>query len=161
MGANLRKLTISALGAGLAFVLMAAPAEANRGGGPPTTTTTTKPDYVPPSPSVDENPVTPDAPSVEPTIVPVDLPAVGDPNAGIAGGGDQLAPAPTTEDVLAGSDDRPSVAPPSGDDGVFGGILSRTGAETLPLARAGVAVLALGIGLIFLARRRRTDAASA
>jgi hypothetical protein len=161
MGANLRKLTVAALGASLAFVLVAAPAEANRGGGPPsTTTTTTRPDYVPPSPVVDENPVTPDTPSVEPTVVPVDLPAVGDPNAGIAGGGDQLAPAPT-DDVLAGSDDRPSVAPPSGNDGVFGGILSRTGAETLPLARAGFGVLALGIGLVFLARRRRTDAASA
>ena len=162
MGANLRKLTISAVLAGLAAVLVAPPAEANRGG--PTTTTTTT-GYVP-APQYggvidlpDQNPYA-GAPTVEPTVVPVELPAQTDPGLGLAGGGEPLAPAPVTNSVLAGTDTRPEVEAPK-NDAFFGGVLSRTGAETLPLARAGIAAIALGIGLVALARRRRIDGASA
>ncbi|SRR5581483_4722602 len=35
------------------------------------------------------------------------------------------------------------------------GTLSRTGAETMPLVRDGLAALALGLGLVALSRRRR------
>jgi hypothetical protein len=38
-----------------------------------------------------------------------------------------------------------------------GGTLSRTGAETMPLVRDGLAALALGLGLVALARRRRGE----
>lgn len=166
MGTKLRKTTLAVLLAGLAAVLLAPPAEANRG---TPTTTTTQPGYVPP-PQYGQNPhpVIPDEPDpyanpvVAPTtVVPVDLPAVTDPGAGLAGGGDRLGPAPIDgAAVLDQSDTRPE-PPASGGGGFVGGILSRTGAETLPLARAGLAALALGIGLIVLARRRRVDAASA
>ncbi|MEW6471651.1 MAG: hypothetical protein AB1679_05230 [Actinomycetota bacterium] len=164
MGAKLRNLSLSLLIGGLAAVIVAPPAHANRGN--PTTTTTTQPGYVPPpqygqDPQVlpEEDPYAP-APVVEPTVVPVDLPVVTDPGAGLAGGGDPLAPAPSAESpqVLDRSETRPEPAPA---DGFMGGILSRTGAETLPLARAGLAAVALGLGLVVLARRRRVDAASA
>jgi hypothetical protein len=162
MGTKLRKMTLGVLLAGSAAVLMAPPAEANRGNG---TTTTTEPSYVPPY-GQNPHPELPDEPDpyanpvVAPTVVPVDLPAVTDPNAGLAGDGDRLGPAPSdTPTVQDGSDTRPDA--PAKDGGFMGGILSRTGAETLPLARAGVGVLALGIGLVVLARRRRVDAASA
>ena len=164
MGTKLRKMTLAVLLAGSVAVLVASPAEANRGNG---TTTTTEPAYVPPygqnphpelpdEPDTYANPV--DSPVVAPTVVPVDLPAVTDPNAGLAGGGDRLGPAPSDSPAVeGGSDTRPE---PAKDDGVIG-ILSRTGSETLPLARAGVAILTLGLGLVVLARRRRADAASA
>ena len=163
---KLRKMTLPVLMAGLAAVVVAPPAEANRG--KPPTTTTTEPGYVPP-PQYGQNPhpEIPDEPDpyadpvVTPTVVPVDLPGVNDPGAGLAGGGDPLGPAPATDDVLGGSDTGPTVQAPSTDEGFFGGILSRTGGETLPLARAGLAALALGIGLVVLARRRRVDTASA
>jgi len=163
MGTKLRKMTLAVLLAGSTAVLVAPPAEANRGNG---TTTTTEPSYVPPygqnahpelpdEPNPYANPA--DNPVVAPTVVSVDLPAVTDPNAGLAGEGDRLGPAPSdTPTVEGGSTTHPEPA----NNGGFGGILSRTGAETLPLARAGVAVLALGIGLVVLARRRRVDAAS-
>lgn len=155
MGANLRKLTISALAAGLAAVLMTAPAaQANRGTG----TTTTTVGYVPPP--VDVPQPTTQTP-VEPTVVPVDLPTVSDPGTGVAGGGEQLAPAPSSDNVLAGSEERPVVQQAADSEGIFGGVLSRTGAETLPLARAGLGAIALGIGLVMLARRRRAEATSA
>ena len=41
------------------------------------------------------------------------------------------------------------------------GIISRTGAETMPLVRGGLAALALGAGLVVLARRRREQLAPA
>jgi hypothetical protein len=160
MGTKLRKMTVGALLVGSAAMLVAPPAEANRGNG---TTTTTEPGYVPsygqnPHPEV---PVEPevyapvDNPVVAPTVVPVDLPAENDPNAGLAGGGDRLGPPPSDgATVQDKSETRPE------DKGVIGGILSRTGAETLPLARAGLALLTLGVGLVVLARRRRTGAAS-
>lgn len=166
MGTNLRKMTVAVLLAGSAAVLMAPPAGANRANG---TTTTTEPSYVPPygqnphpelpdEPNPYANPV--DNPVAAPTIVPVDLPAATGPNAGEAGGGDRLGPAPSdAPTVHDGSETRPEA--PADDGGFIGGILSRTGAETLPLARAGLAVLALGIGLVVVARRRRVEAASA
>ncbi len=167
MGTKLRKMTLSALLAGLAAVTLAPPAEANRGNG---TTTTTEPAYVPP-PQYGENPnpELPDEPDpyanpvenpvVVPTVVPVELPAVTDPGAGLAGGGTPLdAVGPRTE---PGVHEDVRAEAPAEKDGIFGGILSRTGAETLPLARAGLAALALGLGLIVLARRRRSDVASA
>ena len=41
------------------------------------------------------------------------------------------------------------------------GILSRTGAETMPLLRDGLAALALGAGLMAVARRRRSAVVTA
>jgi hypothetical protein len=164
MGTKLRKMTLAVLLAGSAAVV-ASPAEANRGTG---TTTTTEPSYVPPigrtSPGlpVESNPSADpvDSGVAAPIVVPVDLPGP-DPDADPAGGGDRLGPAPSdAPTVREDSKSRPE-APPADDDGFMGGILSRTGAETLPLARAGVATLALGLGLVVLARRRRVDAASA
>jgi len=162
MGTKLRKLTVAALLAGLAAIVAAAPAEANRGNG---TTTTTEPAYVPsygqnPHPEIPAEPDPYGNPVVAPNVVPTDLPAVTDPNAGLAGGGDRLGPAPSDGSTVLDESKTRSAAPPK-DGGFVGGILSRTGAETLPLARAGLAVLALGIGLLVLARRRRAAAASA
>ena len=167
MGNKLRKVTLSVLLAGSAAVLLAPPADASREPHP-TTTTTIEPGYVPP-PQYGQNPhpelpAEPDPyagnPVVAPTVVPVNLPAVGtDPGAGLAGGGKPLDEAPTA--VLGTSDTRPAVKAPTKNSGAIGGILSRTGAETMPLVRAGLAALALGAGLIVLARRRRTGAASA
>jgi hypothetical protein len=159
MGAKLRKLTISVLVAGSAALLLAPPAEADRG--TPTTTTTTG--YVPP-PTFGEAPQgipsEPD-PATAPAVVPVELPAVIDPGAGLAGGGDPLGPAPTADPiVLDQTQSRPEAAP-SDEGGFIGGILSRTGAETLPLARAGLAAVTLGVGLVMLGRRRRVGEASA
>lgn len=168
MGNKLHKVMVFAVFVGLAAMVSAPSAEANRG--IPTTTTTTEPDYVPP-PQYGQNPhpelpEEPDpyagAPNVQPTVVPVDLPAVPDPGAGLAGEGDRLGPvqgdAPTND--LERLENRPEAGPANG-GGFIGGILSRTGAETLPLARAGLAALTLGVGLVLLARRRRGDAASA
>jgi hypothetical protein len=133
---------------------------------PHPTTTTTEPSYVPkygqnPHP---ELPAEPDpyagSPGGAPTVVPVDLPAVGnDPGAGLAGGGQPLDAAPSTDtNVLGRTDTRPEVKAPDKEGGALGGVLSRTGANTMPLVRAGLAALALGAGLVVLARRRRTDA---
>jgi hypothetical protein len=166
MGSKFRKATVSLLLAGSAAVLLAPPAEANRGNPTPPTT---EPGYVPPPqyggnphPDLPDEPDPYATPVVAPTVVPVDLPADvnPDPGAGLAGGGEQLAPMPSTDsDVQGRSETRPEVtAPPTG-GGIFGGVLSRTGAETLPLARAGLAALTLGLGLVILARRRRTAAA--
>jgi hypothetical protein len=162
MSHKLRKMTLPVLLAGLAAVVVAPPAEANRGNSP--TTTTTQPGYVPP-PQYGENVVLPAEPDpyanpvIAPTVVPVDLPAVTDPGAGDAGDGDRLAPAPSDGATVL---DRTETRPEPANDGVFmGGILSRTGAETLPMARAGLAALALGAGLLILARRRRVGATSA
>ena len=159
MGTKLRKMTLAVLLAGSAAVFVASPAEANRGTG---TTTTTEPSYVPPYGQNPEMPDEPDpyanpidTPDVTPTVVPVDLPAITDPSAGLAGGGEPLGPVSPKDDVLGGSETGPSE-----DGGFFGGVLSRTGAETLPLARAGLGAVALGLGLIILARRRRADAAA-
>ena len=160
MGIKLRKVAYSVLLAGAATVVSAPPAEANRGSGT-STTTTTEPSYVPPYGQPTHLPEEPDPyanPVVAPPVVPVDLPAVTDPNAGLSGEGDRLGPAPTDAPTVVGdSETRPEPA----NNGGIGGILSRTGAETLPLARAGVAVLALGIGLVVLSRRRRVDVVSA
>jgi hypothetical protein len=167
MGDKLRKLTIALLLAGSAAVLVAAPAEAMREP-KPTTTTTTEPSYVPP-PKYGQNPhpVLPEEqnPYAPGPVVPVVLPqqpvdtgapAVnpGDQNAG-DNSGRGVAPG---ENVLGENQNRSS-APSNG--GGIGGLLSRTGANTLPLVRAGLAAMALGAGLLILARRRRSGAASA
>ena len=166
MSHKFRKLTLSALAAGLAVVLVAPAAEANRG---IPTTTTTEPGYVPP-PQYGQNPHPglPDEPDpyanpeVAPTVVPVDLPnTVTDPGAGSSGDTQPLAPAPTESTVVGETNTAPSTEAPANKEGVFGGILSRTGADTLPLARAGLAALTLGLGLVILARRRRVDIGSA
>lgn len=165
MGAKLRKVTLSVLVAGLAVAVWAPSAEARRN--VPTTTTTTEPSYVPP-PQYGQNPhpelpEEPDPyagdPTVLPTVVTVDLPAVADPGAGLAGDGTPLGPVSDDDKVLEQSGGRPATEPAAG-GGFFPGILSRTGAETLPLARAGLAAVALGLGLVLLARRRRVGAAS-
>ena len=158
MSHKIRKLTFPVLLTGLAAVLMAPPAEANRGN-TTTTTTTTRPGYVPPPQYGQTQPNIPDEPNpyanpLAPTVLSVELPAVTDPGAGDAGDGNPLGPAPNN-----GVQDRSETRPD--DEGFMGGILSRTGAESLPLARAGLAALALGIGLVVMARRRRVDAASA
>lgn len=158
MGTKLRKKTLAVLLAASAAVLVAPPAEANRGTG---TTTTTEPAYVPPygqdpQPLVDEPDPYAD-PIENPVIVPVDFPAVTDPEAGLAGAGDRLEPAPNDTPTVEGAVE----TGPTDNRGVIGGLLSRTGAETLPLARAGVAALALGLGFVVLARRRKVDGASA
>jgi hypothetical protein len=138
-------------------VLVAAPAEANRGTPP-----TTQPDYVPP-PSYGEAPevepeTDPYAAPVEPTVVPVDLPGTPDPGLDGAGDGQNLSPAPvdsSAPQVQSGTDARPPAQPATG------GVFANTGAETLPLVRAGLAAVALGAGLVLLARRRRVDGAPA
>jgi hypothetical protein len=157
---KLHKLVASTFLVGVAALLLAPSAEANRGN--TTTTTTTQPGYVPP-PQYGQNPhpeVTIENPyDGNPTVVPVNLPAVvTDPGAGLAGGSDPLGDVPTVAPATERSD-IPKVKDPS--QGGFGGILSRTGAETMPLARAGLAGLALGLGLVVLARRRRPDTVSA
>ena len=107
------------------------------------------------------------APGVTPTIVPVDLggvvtdpqvatgPGPGDPS----GSGEISSPAAggavAGSDVLAESQTRPEV------QAARAGVFARTGAETKPLVRAGLAALALGVGLVVLGRRRRADAPSA
>jgi hypothetical protein len=161
---KLHKLVASTLLAGVAAFVLAPSAEARRE--PPPTTTTTEPAYVPPpqygqNPHPDSSPETdPYAPVVTPTIVPVDLgamPVVSNPGAGQAGNGDRLAPAPSdtpvdAPSVLAGEVTSPKVK------GAGGGVFARTGANTMPLVRAGLAALTLGAGLIMLGRRRRADA---
>ena len=161
MGDKLRKLTLALLVAGTAAVAVAAPAGASREP-KPTTTTTTAPSYVPP-PKYGQNPhpVIPDEPNPyagTPQVVPVVLPQVttnpGDQNAG-DNSARGVAPG---DNVLGETQDRP--AAPAG-EGFIGGVLSRTGANTLPLVRAGLAALALGAGLLILARRRRAGSQSA
>jgi hypothetical protein len=156
---RLHKFVASALLAGVAALLLAPSAEARRE--PPPTTTTTEPSYVPtygqnphPNPGPELDPYAPGAP---PAVVPVDLggtPGVNDPGAGPSGDGGRLSPAPTdTPSVLAVEATRPAPSK-------AGGILSRTGAETMPLVRAGLAALALGLGLVIMARRRRSEGIS-
>ena len=171
MGDKLRKLTLAVLLAGSAAVLVAAPAGAMRE--PKPTTTSTEPSYVPP-PKYGQNPH-PDLPAepdpyagATPPVVPVVLPQlITDPGAPAPNPGDQNAGDNSGRGVAPGdkvqgeSQTRPAAPAPSNGGSGIGGVLSRTGANTLPLVRAGLAALALGIGLVVLARRRRTGAASA
>jgi hypothetical protein len=164
MSERLRKLTVAVLFAGSATMLIATPAWASRE--PKPTTTTTAPNYVPP-PKYGQNPhpVLPDEPNPyapAPQVVPVVLPQVttgtpanpGDQNAG-DNSGRGVAPG---DNVLGVTDTKP--AAPSNAGGFIGGVLSRTGANTLPLVRAGLAALTLGVGLLILARRRRAGASA-
>jgi hypothetical protein len=163
MGDKLRKLTIAVLLAGSAAVLVAAPAEASREP-KPTTTTTTEPSYVPPPKygqnphpvlPEEQNPYAPAPTSVVPVVLP-QLPVGGgsvpSPGAGDAGDNSGRGNAPGVK-VLGVNQNR--AAGPT-----IGGVLTRTGANTMPLVRAGLAGLALGSGLLILARRRRTATSS-
>lgn len=160
---KLHRLFVSALLAGSVAVLLAPAAEANRGnggggdgGG-----------YVPaPNPGTPPQNIPVNLPQV-PNVTEVgDTGAIADPGSGSPDQGgvsvdDPAAQSGVDSDVLGNQDTRPDPEPAAEETGVFGGILSRTGAETLPLARAGLAALTLGTGLVLLARRRRVDAASA
>lgn len=158
---RLHKLIASALLAGVAAVMLAPAAEARRE--PPPTTTTTEPSYVPkygqnPHPELGPE-INPYAPGAPPAVVPVDLGGKpgDDTGAGPSGDGSRLGPAPTHAPSVLGVDvKRPTIAAPA----KAGGFLSRTGAETMPLVRAGLAALVLGLGLVMMARRRRTEAVS-
>ena len=168
MGDKLRKLTIAVLLAGSAAVLVAAPAEASREP-KPTTTTTTEPSYVPP-PKYGQNPhpVIPEEQDpyagATPPVVPVVLPQLpADPSAPAPNPGDQNAGnnsgrGTAPGDKVLGENQNRSAAPSNG--GGIGGLLSRTGANTLPLIRAGLAAFTLGGGLLILARRRRSGASA-
>lgn len=160
MGIKLRKIVLSTLLAGLAAVVLAPSAEARRPEPPPT-----EPSYVPPptygeDPELDPDPSPFENNPVNTTVLPVTL--VADPGAGDQGSGEKASPVP---------DPTPTIAPvviggelatnPEAVDPTRGGILSRTGAETMPLARAGLAALSLGGGFVVLGRRRRRDTASA
>jgi len=172
MGDKLRKLTIAVLLAGSAAVLLAAPAEASRE--PTPTSSTTEPSYVPP-PKYGQNPHPVLPPEPDPyagatppviPVVPVVLPQVtSDPGSPASSPGDQnagnnsgrgVAPG---DKILGETDTRPA-APANGGGGFIGGVLSRTGANTLPLIRAGLAALTVGGGLLLLARRRRSGASA-
>jgi hypothetical protein len=171
MGTKLRKLTLPVLLAGLAAVLMAPAADASRTNEPPTATT--EPLYAPPPrygqnpfPEIESEPDPYEARDVTPMVVPVDLGGsvtdprgANDPGADPAGSGQELSPAPAdtgpAPKVPSESETRPVVRPAKG------GVFANTGAETLPLARAGLAALTLGAGLVVLGRRRRQAEASA
>jgi hypothetical protein len=167
---------LSVLLGGTVAVLSPTSAEANRSSGPATTTTTAPtPGYVPP-PVHGQNPLPgaapgelpsgPDAlpsgpderpsdlPSPAPRVVPVDLPVLPRPEPDLGTDGDRDRPADTP--INSRHEDSIPTNP-----AIFDRILSRTGAETMPLARAGLAALALGAGLVILARRRPTDVATA
>ena len=169
MGDKFRKLTIAVLLAGSAAVLVAAPAEASREP-KPTTTTTTEPSYVPP-PKYGQNPhpVLPDEPDPyapgTPPVVSVVLPQVitdpgtPAPNPGDQNAGNNSGRGAAPGDKVLGENESRSAAPANGGSGGFiGGVLTRTGANTLPLIRVGFAALVLGAGLLILARRRRAGA---
>jgi len=170
MSNKLCRVIFSTLLAASVAVLAAQPAEARRSPPPPE-----QPGYVPPyggNPEIEPEPdpyapgpaVTPNTPVDTPTVVPVVLggtetqPEISpDPGLDPAGGGQTLHPAPADNlQVLAGTDTRPNVKPAQ----PVTGVIVNTGAETLPLARAGLAALALGVGIVLLARRRQ-DSASA
>ena len=141
MSNKVRKMVFSVLLGSLAVVVVAPPAQANRG------------NYVPPT----QETQTPDEEETDVlgSVIEVQLPAVNDPEVDTSGGGvpaplvpqtnpvsgDVATPAVATPDVAPASEAAPS--------------LPRTGAVILPLARAGLAVLTLGLGLVMVARRRR------
>lgn len=165
---KLRKLTMAMLLAGSAAVLVAAPAGAMREP-KPTTTTTSQPGYVPP-PKYGQNPhpVLPDEPNPyagAPQVVPVVLPQVttnpGDSSPGDQNAGDNSGRGQAPGDSVLGQTDTKPASPSNAGGGFIGGVLSRTGANTLPLVRAGLAALTVGAGLLILARRRRAGARSA
>ncbi len=157
MSSKLRRALLSTLIAASVAVLVAAPAEARRGTPP-----STQPGYVPPygvDPDFEPEPdpyAGPTAP-VAPTVESVELSP--DPAVHPSGGGTDLGPAPAdAPQVLPDTEQRseaPEVQP------VKGGVFANTGAETLPLVRAGLAAITLGVGLVMLGRRRRQAAATA
>src|SRR3954447_12896725 len=97
MGNKFRKLTIAVLLTGAAAVLVASPAQANRGEPGPTTTTTTEPSYVPPPKygqnphpvlPEEQNPYAPAPAHVVPVVLPQIPTDIGNP---VATPGDQNA----------------------------------------------------------------------
>src|SRR3954447_15377903 len=166
MGNKFRKLTIAVLLTGAAAVLVASPAQANRGEPGPTTTTTTQPSYVPP-PKYGQNPhpvlpeeqdpYAPAPPAVVRVVLPqlpADAPVV---SPGAGGAGDNSGRGDAPGDKVLGENQERAAAPTDG-GGFIGGVLTRTGANTLPLVRAGLGALTLGAGLLILARRRKAGA---
>jgi hypothetical protein len=166
MGTKLRTAILSTLLAGLAAtaVLVAPVAEARRG---PTTTTTTVPSYVPPIENPYDDPsedFTFESPFEDPSQDPLDDSdtlggVLTDPSADPAGSGDVARPAPGDTPAIEPVSLPVSGTHPGAEDRSRGGILSRTGAETMPLVRAGLAAVALGGGLGVLGRRRRAGVA--
>lgn len=118
-------------------------------------------------------------PAGPPVVIQVDLPdtpvdpqlsdtgAITDPGASPEAIGDDPTVDPAIgSDVLGNQTTRAEpevaeIADLAEESGVFGGVLSRTGSEAMPLARAGLAAITLGLGFIMLGHRRRQAAASA
>jgi hypothetical protein len=153
----------SGIVAGLLALLTAAPpAEADRGN----TTTTTEPEYVPQgsgNPPVtipvdlEEEEEDGEDPETDPSGTGVDVSPGTEENPAvqIGGAGDTTGGAPAADPSSA--DQNPSaVERPRG-----GGILSKTGADSLALVRTGLAAVALGAGLVLLGRRRRAAGSAA
>lgn len=186
-GTKLHRLCLLLLLAGATAGLAAPPALANRGEPPttvttkprPTTTTVTRPPNYVPAGTPGTPPTTLDVDFPEdfgrpfaggplpPGPMPVSRPPA--PGPSIAGPSvrepdwtSEPGPLPSDLDAdpagkgrsrdSAGAEDTPT--PRS----LIGGILSRTGAETGPLVRAGLSALTLGVGLVLATRRRRADA---
>jgi hypothetical protein len=154
----------SGIVAGLLALLTAAPpAEADRGN----TTTTTEPDYVPPQDTGNPPVVIPvdlddeeedDEVETDPAGTGVDVsPGIeeADPAVQVGGAGDTTGGAPAADPSSA--DQNPAaVERPRG-----GGILSKTGADSMALVRTGLAAVALGAGFVLLGRRRRAAGSAA
>jgi hypothetical protein len=182
MGPIVRNLSRAVLVAGVAGALAASPVEARRSQEPSTTSSTKRPPgYVPAA--------TPGAPPTTITVDFSDGPDddhafPGGPDNDHAFPRPPIGPRPTSgappadppwidgERVPRQSDstsppEEPVTGPereqrtePRSDRAPLGGILSRTGAQTMPLVRTGFATLALGGGLVILTRRRRQDGAT-
>jgi hypothetical protein len=163
MSNKLPKVVLSTLLAGLAALPLAPPAGAERQN--PTTTTTAQPGYVPPpyDGGSDEDPF--ESPFEDPVVVPLEDVVGGggvstDPGADQAGGGETARPAPGDAPAIEPTGLPVSGASPDVESPKRGGILSKTGAETMTLVRAGLAALALGGGFVVLGRRRRAGQVS-
>ena len=140
MSNKLRNMVFSVVLAGLAVVAVAPPAHANRG------------TYTPPIENNDDNNNvdTEVLGSNEQTPDPV----VPDPVADTSGTSN---PAPLVAPQVNPVSDpapAPAVAPENA-----GSTLPRTGTTILPMIQAGMAAVALGLGFVILARRRRAAVA--
>ncbi|HYH52013.1 MAG TPA: hypothetical protein VEG38_20905 [Acidimicrobiia bacterium] len=164
MNTKVCRMVASTLLAGLAFVAAAPAADARRNS-PPN-------EYVP-APEYGEDPGVgpeedPYANPVAPTVVTVVLPevvtdtVVTEIEVGLAGDGERAAPAPEASSpessVLSENLERQDETHPATGSAAPAGLLSRTGAESMALARAGLAAVALGAGLVLVSRRRRQAA---
>jgi hypothetical protein len=175
-GSGLRRVAVMLLFAGSVAVLAAPPSAARRAE-PPTTvttkapqpTTTTRPPLYVPADTPDSPPTTvhvvfPGRPDrdgeplpASPPFAPLPSPTPFSP----PDVSDEPLPRPTQPGArpeVVEPVDRSEPAPPRRLP--FGDILTRTGAETMPLARVGLAAVALGAGLLFMSRRRRKQVAA-